>query len=166
MVICAVVNCHNRSDRGENIRFFRLPAIITHQGSQALQLSTERRLKWLAKINRQDLTPERYPNIRVCSRHFVSGSPAQLFDQAIPDWTPTLFLGYSTTEQVESLSSTSRYTRAKERLKRKRRHSETEKEVDVHSQAPLQAEDDHELFPEEEGIETQTEMSMQGLNNL
>ncbi len=36
MVICAVVNCHNRSDKGESIRFFRLPAVITHQGNSSV----------------------------------------------------------------------------------------------------------------------------------
>ncbi len=132
MVICAVVNCHNCSDKGENIRFFRLPAVINHQGPQALQLSIERRQRWSAKINRQDLTQERYHNVGICSRHFVSGSPAQQFDQG-----STLHLGYSTTEEMKSSSSTLRYNRAKARLKRKRKHSETKKEVDVHLQAPV-----------------------------
>ena len=100
-----MVNCHNRSDRDKNVRFFRLPAVITHQGTQALQLSTERQRKWIAKINRKDITPERYPNIRICSRHFVSVCPAQLFDQANPDWVPTLHLGYCTDEQLELTSS-------------------------------------------------------------
>ncbi len=50
---------------------------------------------------------------------------------------PTLHLGYSTTEQMKSSSSTLRYNRAKARLKRKRKHSETKKEVDVHLQAPV-----------------------------
>ena len=116
MVICAIVNCHNRSDRDKNIRFFRLPAVISHQGARTLQLSTERQRKWIAKINRKDLTTERYASIRICSRHFVSGSPARLFDEANPDWVPTLNLGYCTGEQPEVVSSTLRYDRAKERL--------------------------------------------------
>ncbi len=92
----------------EKFRFFRLPTVINHQGPQALQLSTERRQRWLAKINRQDLTRERYHNVRICSGHFVSRLPAQLFNQASPDWAPPLHFRYSTTEQVESSSSTLR----------------------------------------------------------
>ncbi len=47
-------------------------------------------------------------------------------------------------------------------LKRKRKHCETEKEVDVHFQAPLLAEESHELLAEEiMGVETQMEMSTQ-----
>lgn len=60
-----------------------------------------------SKDQQKNITPERYPNVRICSRHFVSGSPARLFDQVNPDWVPTLRLGYCTEEQLERTSSTS-----------------------------------------------------------
>ncbi len=165
MVICAVVNCHNRSDKGESIRFFRLPAVITHQGAQAQQLSSERQQKWISKINRKDLTPERYPNVRICAIHFVSGSPAQLFDQANPDWAPTLNMGYSNDKQVKCASSTSRYNRAKERSTRKRRRSKTHQELasDCNTSVVIEDQEPSEEVP---GIEAQTELSTKDLENL
>ena len=49
MVICAIFNCHNRSDRDKNVSFYRLPTITHHQGPQELELSTERQQEWLAE---------------------------------------------------------------------------------------------------------------------
>ncbi len=52
-------------------------------------------------------------------------------------------------------------------LKREKKHCETEKEVYVHFQAPVLAEEGHELLAEEVmGVETQMEMSTQDLNDL
>ena len=187
MVICAIVNCHNRSDRDKNVRFFRLPAVISHQGARTLQLSTERQRKWIAKINRKDLTTERYASIRICSRHFVSGSPTRLVDEANPDWIPTLHLGYCTGEQSEVVSSTLRYDRAKERLARKRKHCEqatrdsdteatrgadTETTRDADTEAATregdseQSEDQEQSKEEVPGTETQTIVSSQDLDKM
>ncbi len=96
MVICAVVSCHNHSDRGEKVRFFRLLAVITHQGTQVQQLGSERQ----QKINTKDLTPEKYPNVKICSQ---SGSPAPLFDKANPDWAPTLTILMSVLAQLPGI---------------------------------------------------------------
>ena len=115
MVICAVLNCHNRSDRDS---FYRLPTIISHQGTQTLDLSTERQREWLAKIRRKDITPERHANVRVCSKHFVSGSPATLYDRSNPDWVPTLHMGYSVGE-CSSTRSVERYSRSAERARKR-----------------------------------------------
>ena len=73
MVICAIVGCYENSRRAQGISFYRLPAIISHQGDRAQELSQKRRGLWLARIHRGDLGPEKYSNTRVCSRHFVSG---------------------------------------------------------------------------------------------
>ena len=62
-VFCAVVNCANRSTRDKEKRFFRLPAVVSHQGEQTLQMSKKRREEWLAKIRRDDLKPEQYQYI-------------------------------------------------------------------------------------------------------
>ena len=94
MVICAVVGCGNRSKRDKDKRFFRLPSVITHQGPQTHELSQKRQEVWIAKIRREDLKPDQYHNTRVCSDHFASGSPSQLYDDSNPDWAPTLRLGY------------------------------------------------------------------------
>ena len=118
MVICAVLHCHNRSDRDKSFSFYRLPTIISHQGTQTLDLSTERQREWLVKIRRKDITPERHANVRVCSKHFVSGSPATLYDRSNPDWVPTLHMGYSVGE-CSSTRSVERYSRSAERARKR-----------------------------------------------
>ena len=85
MVICAVLKCGNRSGRDKDKRFFRLPSVITHQGEKALELSGHRQREWLARIKRKVIIPAQYSNTRVCSDHFVSGSPSALFDEKNPD---------------------------------------------------------------------------------
>ena len=78
MVICAIIGCKKNSKKKSNsdgVSFYRLPAVITHQGDRAKELSQRRRELWLARILRTnlDLGPEKYPNTRICSLHFVSG---------------------------------------------------------------------------------------------
>ena len=34
-------------------------------------------------------------NNRICSRHFISGKPAALYNDTNPDWLPTLHLGHA-----------------------------------------------------------------------
>ena len=52
-------------------------------------------------------------NDRICSRHFISGKPADLEDETNPDWLPSLNLGY--TKFSDSHSQTERYGRRKAR---------------------------------------------------
>ena len=106
-----VVSCTNRHSKEDNRLFFVIPKVITHQGLDAKQLSERRRTAWLAKINRKDWVPG--SGSRVCSDHFVSSKPADLFNQTNPDWVPTLKLGYSSIEPDGS-----RHERLEERRKR------------------------------------------------
>ena len=158
MVICAVLKCGNRSGRDKDKRFFRLPSVITHQGEKALELSGRRQLEWLARIKRKNLRPEQYPNTRVCSDHFVSGSPSALFDENNPDWAPSLNLGYDS-ESMDSIEAKSgRYERAVERS-RKRGIGELEPEVD-----PDIPKADDETADEGNSVSTQTDLSMKDLD--
>ena len=77
---CAVVGCSNRADRDKSKSYYILPSVITHQGEKTFQLSKKRQATWLARIKRDDLRPENYPYTRVCSDHFVSGKPSQLYE--------------------------------------------------------------------------------------
>ena len=62
MVICAIVGCYENSKRTQQgISFYRLPAIISHQGNRAQELSQKWRGLWLARIHRGDLGPENIP---------------------------------------------------------------------------------------------------------
>ena len=88
-----------------------------------MELSRRRQLEWLARIKRKNLRPEQYLNTRVCSDHFVSGSPSALFDENNPDWAPSLNLGY---EGIEAKSG--RYERAVKRSKKRALEPETDHE--------------------------------------
>lgn len=73
---CNVEGCHNRSedDKKKEIQrhYYRLPAVIKHQGLECEKLSEERRRLWLARLN-QDFSGKNLDNVRVCSDHFVNG---------------------------------------------------------------------------------------------
>ena len=73
MNFCAIVGCSNRADKHKGIGFYRLPAVISHQGEQTCGLTCKRRDLWLSRIHRDDLGSSKYPYVRVCSRHFISG---------------------------------------------------------------------------------------------
>ena len=72
----------------------------------------------MARIKRADLKPEQYHNTRVCSDHFLRGSPSQLYDENNPDWAPSLKLGYETSSLGKR--STERYKRAADRMVKKK----------------------------------------------
>ena len=50
---CVVIGCNNRQKAG-GISFFAIPSVVEHQGTQAKQVSQERRTAWLSKINRKN----------------------------------------------------------------------------------------------------------------
>jgi len=153
------IKCGSRSGRDKTKRFFRLPSVITHQGERALDLSRRRQLEWLARIKRKNVRPEQYLNTRVCSDHFVSGSPCALFDENNPDWAPSLNFGLYESESMDSVEAKSgRYERAAERS-RKRAINELQPEVD-----PETLEADDETTNEGNSVHTQTDLSMKELD--
>ena len=79
----------------------------------------KRRGEWLARIKRDDLRPEKWEYVRVCSDHFVSGMPVKLYDSNNPDWAPSLKLGYNKTG-TQAECSLGRYERAIQRNTTKR----------------------------------------------
>ena len=60
------------------------------------ELSKRRQEAWLAKIKRFNVVPGMYKNMRVCSDHFVGGSPSTLHDVNNQDWAPSLKLVFET----------------------------------------------------------------------
>ncbi|WAR23885.1 hypothetical protein MAR_037554 [Mya arenaria] len=67
----SVFKRHNKANKSDNRKFFRLPEIILHQDDRTRELSTERRRSWLARLG-HDFTGKNLSNIRVCSDHFIS----------------------------------------------------------------------------------------------
>ena len=154
MVICAMLKCGNRSKRDKDKRFYRLPSVITHQGEQTLELSKRRQSEWLARIKRADLKPEQYANTRVCSDHFVSGSPSALFDQNNLDWAPSLNLGYESVSMPSIEARSERYGRVVARSRKRALATRDEiPESDVDS-------------VEGNSVSTQTDLSMRGMEEV
>ena len=114
MVQCCVYGCSNRSDKGSGKSFFKVPSIIKHHGNESLVLSTERRNKWFASINRKELNVSVSRDHKVCEDHFIGKSPAKLFDKTNPDWIPTVNMGY---QNKVSTNIMARYNRSKDRGK-------------------------------------------------
>ena len=147
---CACIGCCNRGDKNKDKSFYRLPSVVTLQGTQTRQLSEERQRRWLAAIRRSDINPSNFKHTRVCSDHFLSGRPSALYDRTNPDWVPTLSLGHSESHSFDtSTHSTSRYERAKEREAKRCKLEVEEAESSDYTG------EDHER-PENEGLEVST----------
>ena len=59
MVLCLMIDCGKNTQRDHDVQFFRVPVVVKHQGEEVEELSSERRRKWIAAINRQDLTEKK-----------------------------------------------------------------------------------------------------------
>ena len=136
MVICCIVGCSNRSGR-DKYSYHRLPAVIKHQGSQMLALSTERHRAWLSAISRDDLTEKKLRNVFVCGRHFTEGlhiklfclrslllavlyigEPAYIMDKSNVYWAPCLHLGHDKIKLSVLQSASERAMRTNSRRKK------------------------------------------------
>ena len=113
MVLCVVFGCSKRSGRDKDVSFFRIPKVIYNKGDRTQQLSRRRRDGYLAAISRLGLTEKILKNDRVCSKHFVSGKPADLLEDTSPDWLPSLNLGHSKSRLLAK--ATERWERRKAR---------------------------------------------------
>ena len=60
---------------------------------------------------------------RICSKHFVSGKPADLYDETNPDWLPTCYLGH----QKKKPASTDRFERRMKRTAAKDNTNDSER---------------------------------------
>ena len=126
---CAVIGCSNRGDKDRNKSFYRLPGIIKHQGPETECLTSRRQREWLAVINRSDIKTSNYQYTRVCSDHFISGCPSQLYDTTNPDWVPSINLGYVRTTSG-SATSNAWYSRALMRASKRQRVCQSDEDVD------------------------------------
>ena len=84
----------------------------------------------MAAISREDIDPKSIEehDYRVCSRHFMSGKPAKLYETSSPNWLPTLDLGHSK-PTAQMTVSVERYERIVERDRRKKLLDEMMKET-------------------------------------
>ena len=109
MVIFCVISCCKRSGR-DDVSFYRIPAVVTHRGKEEEELLKERRAGFLAAISRIDLdSNKRIENVRICSRHFISGAPAAVLDRFNADWLPTLHLSHRKRRAVDNETVSERF---------------------------------------------------------
>ena len=89
----------------EEKKIFTEFLVLSHHGPQEHVLTQRRQREFLAAIGRADLSGSELLNVRICSRHFVSGAPANLFDATNVELVSTLKLGVDRQEQdVEQVS--------------------------------------------------------------
>ena len=118
MVLCIVVGCGSESEKHNGTGFFRIASVITNQGQEFEDITTERKERWISAISRDDTrTKEVLESERVCGRHFVSGKPAQSWDKHNVDWIPTLNLGKKIYNEKKVDAAAERAERAKARRK-------------------------------------------------
>ena len=121
MVGCICLECEKRSEVDTDVSFYRISAV---RSEKEFELSLRRKDGFLAAISWENIDVNSLSSRRICSRHFISGKPADLYDCTNPDWLPTLNLGHSkrVTQQPCSTASssslaTARYDRAQRRSK-------------------------------------------------
>nr|CAI5819623.1 unnamed protein product [Callosobruchus analis] len=160
-LFCCVVNCGSRSKR-DSLHFYRIPQVLKHTHRTDLnELSALRRQKWLEAIKRQDLSETKIKNARVCSKHFVSGKPAELSDKLNPDWVPSVDMGYSSISESTATSKTERY----ERSIKRRKVSRTEEELPPAPESGSER-DIEDVVSSTNHSSTQTAITMEELTDM
>lgn len=74
---CSVVNCAKRAER-DQVRFFRIPAILNDRCEAIKLLSQERREAWIRALRRGPLSETFIKNARICSNHFLTGKNSKI----------------------------------------------------------------------------------------
>ncbi|XP_044761286.1 uncharacterized protein LOC123318667 [Coccinella septempunctata] len=150
---CAVVNCGKRGNRDVE-RFFRIPATLKNRGPHIETLSQQRREAWRKALKRVDFHESAQKYARICSRHFITGEPAHLEDNANPDWVPNQHMGYNTAHPL-NVQAVERHTRKANRTKRLK---QDDAEAFLRSLETQDAENEQEV----EAVEYEEDSSGQG----
>uniref|UniRef100_A0A2M4AW23 THAP-type domain-containing protein n=1 Tax=Anopheles triannulatus TaxID=58253 RepID=A0A2M4AW23_9DIPT len=89
---CLFEGCENykfRDSKGQDaVRYFPFP--VTDYACDRLRQLAKKRLFWWCRICGVANTASRM--VMVCSKHFLKGSCAQLWDVYDPDWVPSLYI--------------------------------------------------------------------------
>uniref|UniRef100_A0A3Q2E423 THAP-type domain-containing protein n=1 Tax=Cyprinodon variegatus TaxID=28743 RepID=A0A3Q2E423_CYPVA len=109
---CCVKGCGSTTSgkKGHSsIKFFRFPGSREDRGLQMEDISRRRRIAWVAAVRRKDITFNHIsPNMRVCSLHFHKSQPAYEMMETDPDWAPSLRLGHTDLQPIDSACSARR----------------------------------------------------------
>ncbi|XP_065182614.1 uncharacterized protein LOC135813447 [Sycon ciliatum] len=130
MGICSIARCTKRTGR-DKIKRFSLPNVNSKTKSADIELVKERRRLWIAAIARADLVGKTLDDARVCSDHFISGRPSELWDKTNPDWVPSKNLPGPGKRKASEEQVVERYARRKARQRVEEAHSEAAASLDV-----------------------------------
>lgn len=97
MIECCINLCPSNSSDGE-VSFYRFPVIRSDSNRQT---SIERRSAWIRVVGRKNID---WDLAVVCSRHFASGRPSQLYEQDRTDWVPSLELNGEGLQRVRKVA--------------------------------------------------------------
>ena len=71
---CMIIGCKTNQINSPGSKFYKIPKKDRKdKNTVAIRLSHHRHIKWLAAINRKNLTPFLQLHGVVCNRHFISG---------------------------------------------------------------------------------------------
>lgn len=78
---CAVVGCKSHSQKNPNIKFYKIPAVVSpsakfikkNKRGIMMKLSIKRQQDWVSSLKRGPLSDSQLNNSNICSRHFLSG---------------------------------------------------------------------------------------------
>lgn len=137
---CWVPGCGNRGEKNPKLGFFAIPKIREHEGDFTKALTEDRRRLWLKNINRES-EPTKYS--KICSKHFISGRPASIYERSHPDWAPTVNLEGSKIQnkQAEAEAKLKRYQRLHNRRQTRNKQ--------VAANAPVEIQDNIQVACEE-----------------
>ena len=132
MVICAVIGCMKQSKRAalkghasnSKVSFYRFPAVTDYYGEKDFELRKKHLAGYLVAVSRDDINPSsiKEHDYRVCSHHFVSGQPADLYNVSNPDWLPAKNIGHKKQAKGDQVSTQNvkRHERAAERGRKRK----------------------------------------------
>ncbi|KAL2086035.1 hypothetical protein ACEWY4_017094 [Coilia grayii] len=96
---CCVINCraachdHATEEPDHELSFYSFPSWRRTEGEEISDLTKRRRMAWVAAVGRPDITFAKIPvSMKVCSRHFQSGRPADEMLEDDPDWVPSVHM--------------------------------------------------------------------------
>nr|CAI5846850.1 unnamed protein product [Callosobruchus analis] len=97
----------------------------------------------------------------MCSKHFISGKPAELSDKLNPDWVPSVDMGYSSIGGSTATSKTERY----EQSIKQRKVSRTEDELPPAPESGSER-DIEDVVSSTNHSSTQTAITMEELTDM
>uniref|UniRef100_A0A182KCE7 THAP-type domain-containing protein n=1 Tax=Anopheles christyi TaxID=43041 RepID=A0A182KCE7_9DIPT len=104
-MLCLFGSCETnqnpmKKNHEEGVRFISFPT--TDYKSEPMRKLSKKRLYWWCRICGVDFTTTLINQLHICSRHFVKGNCAPLWDVYNPDWLPSLYIPPQSRDPVDA----------------------------------------------------------------